>query len=60
MIGSGGSGFGGGNLPTDPKGVGFCRRRPATDVGVVGSDGFQFRFEQVARVGRFFELGGQS
>ena len=60
MIGLGGSGFGGGNLPTDSKRVGFCGRRPATDVGVVGSDGFQFGFGQVARVGRFFGLGGQS
>ena len=60
MIGSGGSGFRGGNLPIDLKGVGFCGQRPATDVGVVGSNGFQFGFGQVARVGRFFGLGGQS
>ena len=58
MIGSGGSGFGGGNPPTDPKGVGFCGRRPATDVGMVGSGGFQFRCGQVAQVGRFPRLAG--
>ena len=60
MIGSGGSGFGGGNSPTDPKGFGFCGRRPTTDIGVVGLDDFRFGFGRVARVGRFFELGGQS
>ena len=60
MIGSSGSGFGGGNPPTDSKGVGFCGQRPATDIGVVGSDSFRFKFGQVARVGQFSGLGGQS
>ena len=60
MIGSSGSGFGGGNPPTDLKGVGFCGQRPATDIGVVSSDSFQFEFGQVARVGQFSGLGGQS
>ena len=60
MIKSDGSSFGGGNPPTDPKGVGFCGRRPATDIRVVDSDDFRFRFGRVAWVGRFSELGGQS
>ena len=60
MIRSSGSGFGGGNPPTDSKGVGFCGQRPTTDIGVVGSDSFQFEFGRVARVGQFSGLGGQS
>ena len=60
MIGLSGSGFGGGNPPTDSKGVGFCGQRPATDIGMVGSDSFRFEFGQVARVGQFSGLGGQS
>ena len=60
MIRSSGSGFGGGNPQTDSKGVGFCGQRPATDIGVVSSDSFQFEFGQVAWVGQFSGLGGQS
>ena len=60
MIGSGGSGFGGGNPPTDPKGVGFCGQRPTTDVEVIGSGGFRFGCGRVAWVGRFPGLVGQS
>ena len=37
MIGSGGSGFWGGNLPADPKGSGSMGGDPPSTVGVVGS-----------------------
>ena len=39
VVGSGGSGFGGGNLPTDPKGLGFVGGDPQPTVGLVGSGG---------------------
>ena len=37
MIGSGGSGFCGENLPTDPKGSGFVGGDPSPTVRLVGS-----------------------
>ena len=39
MVGSGGSGFWGGNPPADPKGLGFVGGNPLLTVGVVGSGG---------------------
>ena len=39
VVGSGGSGFGGGNLPTDPKGLGSVGGDPQPTVGLVGSGG---------------------
>ena len=39
VVGSGGSGFGGGNLPTDLKGLGSVGGDPQPTVGLVGSGG---------------------
>ena len=39
MVGSGGSGFGGGNPPTDPKGSGSVGGDPQPTVELVGSGG---------------------
>ena len=39
MVGSGGSGFQGGNLPTESKGSGFVRGDPLPTIGLVGSGG---------------------
>ena len=39
VVGSGGSGFGGGNLPTDPKGLGSVGGDPQPTVRLVGSGG---------------------
>ena len=51
VVGSGGSGFGGGNLPTDPKGLGFVGGDPQPTVGLVGSGGGR-------RVGRVMRTRG--
>ena len=39
VVGSGGSGFGGGNPPTEPKGSGSVGGDPQPTVGLVGSGG---------------------
>ena len=39
MVGSGGSGFWGGNPPTDPRVSGFVDGDPSPTVGLVGSGG---------------------
>ena len=39
VVGSSGSGFGGGNLPTDLKGLGSVGGDPQPTVGLVGSGG---------------------
>ena len=39
MVGSSGSGFWGGNPPTDPKGSGFVVGDPPPTVGLVSSGG---------------------
>ena len=39
VVGSGGSGFGGGNPPTEPKGSGSVGGDPQSTVGLVGSGG---------------------
>ena len=39
VVGSGGSGFGGGNPPTEPKGSSFVGGDPQPTVGLVGSGG---------------------
>ena len=39
MVGSGGSGFWGGNPPTNPKGSGSVRGNPPPTIGLVGSGG---------------------
>ena len=41
MVGSGGSGFGGGNPPTKPKGSCSVGGNPQPTVGLVGSGGGQ-------------------
>ena len=39
MVGSGGSGFWGGNPPTDPKGSGSVHADPLPTIELVGSSG---------------------
>ena len=59
MIGLGGSSFGGGNLPTNPKVFDFEGRDLPLIVGVVGFGGWWFGSGRVRRVGRVSKLGGQ-